>query len=518
MYNFSSITDDFCDQHRQIIQDGLSEGLALFDEHCRGHEISLQKLAAFFEAFLAYQQELTGNNFLKQPDDFYTKQNRLYEEIYSPDNNFSDEIKLFLEFMLGLCRFCLSLVLRFSQYIYEDVLKIEAPSCDEVICQCPHCSEGNSFWQLLHNISILGKQETTELIKQTSNFEALDFWSNAETFFKTYPALKQLAKYIVSMQHIPEEKKFLGLAQTLHFGGFAGSGVLIREYTQLKPLLDHIIGYHNKECGGFNSRLSVILAQLNASKDYTNTISADLLSHYPANNLTLLDVGSGPSFAGIASIIDSLYKQDKTVKLTASDVDTNSIASLKEMQKKDNRLVDVRYFDLNFVDQVPDSLVIENNFDAIMANLVLHQLGPQEILNAIKFFVRIVKPGGYILNNDVGPGSYYQSLLVPANAVDREGSVKPWSQFNFKATSVFFSENHLKIAYPKRSVAQSFPGLQQQLYMFVAYNIIVIPEDQLDELTLLWASENYSEADSLISKFTCKLSCKHFSRKTIGNH
>ncbi len=148
--------------------------------------------------------------------------------------------------MLGLCRFYLSLKLfvSFSQYLHENILETTINVSDTEACRCSHCIEGHSFWQLLHNMAILSKTRISELIEATNNFQAVDFWENAKTFFDLFPKLKQLARYIVSMQYIPEEKEFLGLMQILHFGGFAGSGILIRDYTQLQPLLDHRIGYH----------------------------------------------------------------------------------------------------------------------------------------------------------------------------------------------------------------------------------------------------------------------------------
>ncbi len=504
MKNFSSVTKAPPGSHQNIIRKALDEGFSLFDEYCETKKSTTPQLSLFFANFLSYQKQLFGNKFFEKPDVFYSEQNKLYSMIYSPEYMHSDEMKLFLEFMLGLCRFylALKLFLKFSELIPPDIAK---PSADEIIpekCQCLHCKAGSLFWQQLHNVSILCKTRISALILSTNNFQSVSFWDNAEKFFNLFPNLKKLATHIVSMQYVPVDKKFLGLAQVLHFGGFGGNGVLLNKYTELTPLLEHKIGYHDKGTGGFNARFGVILAQLKQSKEYASTVGAELLLRYSVDEpLKILDVGSGPTFAGAASIVEALLANDRKVELTASDIDTDGIAQLLSQQAKHTELVDIRYFDLNFVNDVANTDIVENEFDAITASLVLHQLDYSEIEDSLRFFIRITKPGGYILNTDVGKDAYYQSLLIPANAVDREGHVIPWDEFDIRKTAVHYSEKKLKIAYPIRKLIKSFPSSDQELYVFVAYKILAIPDKIMDQLAMLWVDRDYIGSDMLINQY-----------------
>lgn len=510
MYNFSIVEklepeNDFA----TFINSSLCSGFKLFDQYFTDKKSSIpSESRIFFDKLLQHKNNIEV--YFSNPDAFRDAQELMYQFIYSSDHTFSEEEKLFFEFMLGLCRFefCLRMVIdfcEFSQTADKDLIPLFS-HLSRPVCECEYCLIKNPFWKSLHALSLLVVSYTSCLIDATDNFQRIDFWMLAFDFFKKDEQQRLLAKYLVSMHFIPKERKILGIAQTLHWGGFGGSGAYIESYPQLVPLLEHRIGYHAKESGGFNQRLRTILLQQKAmSKSLADCIGPLLdVCFSSQSEVKMLDVGSGPSYLGAIPVVDALKKQGNHVELTASDVDPSSISALVAKQQIDDVVTEVRFLDLNLLDEVPDDCVIESYYDIVTACLVLHQLSHPQIFEALSFFVRLLKPGGLIINSDVGTESYYQCLLVPANEVDREGHVVPFKEHRFQESSFSTTRNEFattKIAYPLRRLVENFPSEQICLYTTVIYQVIEVPCPLVLLLDGLWQKEVYDEADQLVLPF-----------------
>jgi SAM-dependent methyltransferase len=510
MNNFLQLSQQpFSDPDQSIIVQSIGDGLKLFDHYCLTKNTHSPSLNAYLSKFLIFTDHVIRGIFLQNPVQFKIEQYELFAQIHSQGNRFADETKLFLEFMLGLCRFylCLELFLCFSKFCdvqrghrqSKRTTHIQLPPC-----HCESCQKNIIFWVKLHNLSRQSNQATTELISVIESLGSLDFWIFAKDFFNNHTNFKALAQYLMSMHYIPQDKKMLRRAQILHWGGFGGDGHLIAHYQQLVPLSDHIIGYHNKDSGRFNPYVEVIFKEVERAKQYALETSTKILqAHYAAgDHIKILDVGSGPQSVAAKSIIDALFEADENrhITLTAAEVDGDSIIKLQHLAMVYSHLKEIRYLDLNCVDDIPEREIIEGEFDVVIASLVLHQLASKTILNVLKFFARILKPGGYCFCTEVGKDAYYQTLLVPANVVDREGSMLAPHELTFRLISTSLTEHKCKIAYPLLETYRSFPNPKQQLYFFSAFQVVVLPEDKIDQLDKLWQAGGYAKADDFINR------------------
>lgn len=502
MHNFYAVSDTIKDQDikiRQLIESALSDGLSSYDNYYRD-TLPDNNVHSFINAFENYQSNIFSAIFLENPAAFHLEQDKLYQEIYALNNNFSDQEKLFFEFILGLCRFALAIkiMMAFARHCVESYAFITLPQ--ERIDQLSD-DNGSDFWSRLRHIALLGKQYMHALINATDNYKKIDFWDTTRGFFNRCHNLEQLAKYLASMQYVPQDKKFIGMAQILHWGGFGGSGEFIEKYTRLQALLAHRIGYHDRESGGFNARLTIIFEQLSQLKAYAIDVGSKLLmeNNAASANIKILDVGSGPEYATVSSIVTNLRAKNRNVELAVSDVDTRNLLKLKQRQSEANSpIAAVYYFDLNFTDAIALNDVDCNKYDALTATLVLHQLDFAEQINAFRFFMNIVKPGGYILNADVGTSGYYHVLLASANLVDREGCMPPWQQHDFDKFSLPLSDDKVKIMFPLHQLNCSFPNKDIPFYAYMAYQVLIVPKNSISELNGLWKNKHYAEAAALV--------------------
>ncbi len=509
MENFVTISGDFSQQAEEacdLIQSALTQGLNDYDVYCESGVSTSGKTADIFAVLNLYINKIIAEDYLSDPESFFVEQKNIYQQIYSSENTFTVEMRLFLEFMLGLCRFAISMqvFIKYVKYLHVHYLGIVSALMqvnDAPGYSCQHCKCDNVFWSYLHSLAQYGKVTTHEVLRATNNFSLIDFWVSAKQFFIDMPNYEKLAKYLVSMQYVPEDRAMLGLAQMLHWGGFGGSGELLEKHGQLAPLLDHRIGYHAKNDGGFNNLFGVILQQLHDLRKCMTVVGTSLLQRVGRKDevLKILDIGSGPAYLGVSEVVDNLVAAGKKVELTVSEVDTASLMELKSCKGKGGSpIVDVRYFDLNFIKEISVDHVVVDVFDAVTVSLVLHQLSIPKITEALQYFVRIVKPRGYIFNADVSAGNYYQTLLVPVNCVDREGKVPSLANYSFSQTAVKISNEHAKIAYPLLSKCQYFPSARQALYVFNVYQIYVVPNDSIAHLDVLWHQQKFAQVDALI--------------------
>lgn len=494
-------------ENKRMIQSALRKGFALFDQHFSQSNMPQGKTSTstFLHLFDMYQQKIINGHFINYPGAFYTTETKLYQNIHSPEYSaFSDEQKLFFEFILGLCRFAISiqLFIRFLHSLVKaNILSSPLVNTQHTACPCSLCAAGSSFWTYLHHISSLGNYHVQALMEQTNELQKIDFLEVADTFFEGHPSLESLAKHVVSMHFIPKEKKFLALAQSLHWNGFGGNGTLLIKYKQLQPLLLHRVGYHTKGVASFNSLLKLAFKRIANLKAYANKTGVELLQkdHPPGKEIKIFDVGSGPNYLAASVIINELVEKGKTVSLAASEIDITSIIKLQEKQElPNNPLAKVLYFDLNDIGSISEENIPFDEFDAITAGSVLHHLGFNETDQAIKFFTKAIKPGGYILNPDVGSSRYYQALLVPANQIDREGYVRDWQEHNFMQTATQVSTTHSKIAYPLRNRCKNFPNDQIPLHTFTVYQVFKITTEKVQKLDSLWHQKRYEQADILV--------------------
>jgi hypothetical protein len=154
---------------------------------------------------------------------------------------------------------------------------------------------------------------------------------------------------------------------------------------------------------------------------------------------------------------------------------------------------------------------MDDYYSIVVASLVLHQLSLQQMNEALSFFTKILKPGGLIINSDVGQsGGYYQCLLVPSNETDREGNVPSYTQHSFLKTASLDGKNS-KIAYPLRRLNTGFPSKKIALYTIAIYVVIELPTELVAALEKLWGSGSYEASDQITQEYLPEKFLRHLS-------
>lgn len=489
-----------------MIANSLQQGFQSFEHYYQQPDNS-QPMSRFFSSLTIHSQQHEA--YIAGKMDFKAQQNNLYHIMYSNSVALTTPQKLFCEFLIGLCRFkfCLIMTLEFITFSQEKIQSsILISKTDTPLCSCEYCQINHPFWEDFHTLSYQVISSLSRLIKVTNQFENDSFWTLASAFFNNNPIYKKLAGQLVSIQYIPEnETQMLSIAQTLHWGGFGGDGHIIKNITQLKPLLPHCIGYHGKESGGFNARLKTILTQQQSLK---TSLIRQLSSLLPAffncgSEVNILDLGSGPKHLGANPIIQQLINMNCKPSLTATDMDPNSLQSLLELQSESPVLQQVRYLDLTQLKK--NHLLLPQPYHIVTASLVLHQLSFQQIAESFEFLLNHIIHEGLIINCDVASSGWYQCLLVPSNETDREGYVPTYNDKHF-TLPILFNEDSAKVAYPIKDLTQYFPSQQIPLYAINIYLIITLPTSDATKLKVHWDNKEYTQADRLASTHSKKFS------------
>lgn len=494
MENFSQVNQENIKalNNNDLIHAALARGFANFRSYCADDMHQLSDVEKnFFDKLLKHSHRLS--EFLYDPEAFKQSQDDLYVYIDKHDQRIDNGQQLFFEFMIGLCRFELAsmMTLEFCKFC-DDAIAWPEIATKKTVKQ--------DYWSHLHLVAQAMIDAMALLAEHHPDFAATGFWDNAVNYFKQNPLQQQLAKYVVSMHHIPNNTAMLALAQTLHWGGFGGGAEFIKDIAELQPLMDHVISYHAKGEGGFNVRYAIKLRIHQMMKNAVSELLEPLLQKQFASRsvVNILDVGSGPTYLGAKPIVDLLHKQHKQVKLTATDIDPNSLQALIELQQIDVILSDVRYLDLTLVKNIVVDESMRNQFQIVVGSLVLHQTSQQQIIEAMRFFVEVIEPGGFLVNLDVGEQGYYQCFIMPCNQTDREGFVPHYRHHQFSLSAQKTESNKVKILYPLWQSCREYPQPERALCATQIFQVLEIEADQLAQLQALWDKQDYAAANQLV--------------------
>jgi hypothetical protein len=483
--------------HVDFIKETLAERFERYQAYLANPKHSSTKAASrFYHTLAEVHDAIMQQQFLLKPSLFQTQQTCLFTIIYDANNKFTNADKLFFEFLIGLTRFSLALTL---SSLYFSNLNVDK----KIDFQLPPITD--SFLDYLYESAKRNETLVNQVAKHTHDFASIDFWQSAADFFTANPKLEKLARLLTAIHYVPNDshdREIIGLAQMLHWNGFGGSGELIQHIDLLQPLLNHCVGYHKRHLGGFNPRFSIILQLHDTAEKYALPIITTLLcNQYPVETvIDILDVGSGPQFLAVADVIQQLFAAKRNVRLTAADVDTQSIRALLKLQPSTDFLHEVRLLDLNLVDQIDTRE--KNSYDVVTARLVLHQLATEDITKAFRLFIQLVRPNGYIVNGDVSTANYFQTLLVPCNLIDREGYVPSWKHFNILKTAVSINDSMSKIAIPLVDVDKNFPSDEIPMRNFMVYQIYCVPSNEIENLQKLWEHGDYRQVQITINNIS----------------
>ena len=505
MNNYTLITNQSTLQSLdKLIDATIASGIKNFELYFSNSSLLPETLTHIFDSIFNHFQQ--APYYCAYPSRFKKKQDILFQKIYHQNYNFSIKEKLFFEFLLGLSRYynALLLTLDFFQFIKKSYPRMLGDSeHDELVtCQCLYCQQQHIFWRPLHHAASMANYVMSIIRGASNNFSSIDYWELVQIFFKNNPKHKILAKYLVSMHYIPRDKQLISLSQVLHWGGFGGQGQFLKSYRQFKPLLEYSIHYH-KKAACLSHKEDIFEHLLRVLQNKMTEITVDIFEKYFSNKslIRVFDVGAGPNYLAAQPIINCAIQSGCDVELTASDIAPKSLkALLKKQRYNDSHLKAVYYLDLYLLDEIQ----LNNNtycaqFDIITVNLVLHQLDHQQIFRALSFFAKLMKPGGIILNADVGRHNYYQCLIAAANVVDREGYIPDYKQhvFCYDEPNLDSLHENIKIAYPLRQYSKYLPSQEIQMYRTAVYIVIPISYEQLQDLKNLWKEGQVDAADKL---------------------
>jgi len=266
------------------------------------------------------------------PEKFYKEQKLLYIKLHQ--TSLSDSDKIFGEFLIGLTRYYLSVLLLFGFWednqnkIVPNLFGLNLLEIKEQITS----AQNLGFFSSINKIAVCGGKMLAALL-QYFNETGENYWIFMEQYFDKLPELKKLAKILVSTQTIPNNRRFLGFAQILHWHGFGGTGELFLGHTQVSALLPQVMNYHGNKSQGshFQDHLKIVSKMRNDLARYsTSIITAALLHTCPLNKIFIKDLCSGPKFSATAPIIDALTARGTQVILDVSDIDGGNLVSLCE--------------------------------------------------------------------------------------------------------------------------------------------------------------------------------------------
>ena len=329
----------------------------------------------------------------------------------------SDSEKLFLEFLVGLLRF--NLATRLSLRVSEEMLEDRSAVAVDVDSEA-------GFLEGMKVVEALAYEVICDLQRVYGKEDPFKFWSKLEGILNGDEELLNAAKILCSLQNVPKDKRLMSMAQVLHWNGVGGNGELLKDVPSLEFMVRQSISYFGDASGSnFSGRMdifakTVLILREAAMKD----TAAYLETQFPdEDEFRVFDMGSGPR-AGAVSALPRFLGDDKSVKITATDVSGSNLKSLCRLKEGGNTDVDgVMYQDMALE---MSSAGVRNKFHVFSAGNVLHQAvdgehGDDTLQKVMAFATDVVMPKGVILLQTVGESAYLQFPLIPGNLVDREG-------------------------------------------------------------------------------------------------
>lgn len=477
------------------------EVLNCVDEGTASTDVALN---AVMDDFRQYVRDIEAADVINNPEKFEPLQTAFYKRFHE-DPDISDEHKLGLEFLTGLVRFSLAttVTLEFAKYL-RDEYGVEAFNDLDIQAMEEDIASEPDLLKHLEKSSdactpVIDAITDTFINKKLENFT---YWEMAREFFAKNPKMDQLAKELVSIQYVPEDQTFLGLAQFLHWNGFGGNGRFI-EGTRVASLASQKLQYHGGDdatTANFGKRMQVFGDTIATVKNpAAQAVIHALRQHAQTNEgpIRLYDFCTGPVYGAVQPIGDALVKQGIDIEYTLSDVDGANLSTLfNKKANPANKIGAVHYVDLNAPLEATDDQ--KGKYHLVSAAIGMHQLSEEGQRNAMRHFTEITAPGGYISIPHVNENVHWQLMLIPINITDREGFVADQLLHNFKDFAVEQGDDRYKIAYPLKQVSTDHTSDKPHLYDFTMYKVIEISGEKLDYLQTLWDEERFDEADTYV--------------------
>lgn len=479
----------------KFIREALSTSIYWMTDGTNDPEI--RKILSLFHL---YYKKVVNGEYIQTPDAFCKEQNNLYEMIHKA--NIYDTHRLAFEFILGLARFdiALQLIYLFVKYYFK--YKLSQSSFDRAYEEFK-CSRDDPFFSRLNRISKASIQLMEVITDTTTNF---DYWNRVKQYFNEIPTIRQLVNNLVSTQYIPNNLRFLTIAQVLHWNGLGGNADIFNNLKAFHDITKHAIDYHgSNDTIHFSNRLNIFKNALNNVMLYVQQVVTNAVPFLfkETNLIRIYDVCSGPKYKACEDLIRNFPTKYK-FQLTLSDINGESLANaFKIKHQKDhpsNMCIEhIYYEDMNL--PLPEFSI--QPYHIIMAGIGLHQASPSRISDILKNLSMRLVDGGLILNPDVGSDASLQLFLIPANIVDREGSVPAYDSFNLKDL-IYESNNNIiaRIAYPLHRICRSSSNnssLSKNTgpYMFNAFIALDINKKYINSILQKWA-ENKEKCDNFM--------------------
>ena len=304
-------------------------------------------------ALIQYLYKVDLGVFLNNPEDFQQEQNALFHLIHTA--NLTDTNKVFYEYLIGLSRFVISIQLLYGyvKYINNDSVPNDIKLYSSKLFIQDNSYSLTTYFNRILILSNIGKILISHLSDSyfQGDVNPEKYWGDVEKYFHQRQYLDVLAKNLVSIQYVPENKRYLSIMQSIHWQGFGGSGDILLKFEQLKGLVVHSISHHDNYniASSFNKRLLVFRLPLETILLRTQNLICEYLNrNFPTGVINVHDFCSGPRFIAVKAIIER--EQKRKFNLTVSDIDGSSLTSL--LYEKENchyenlDSYEVRYEDL----------------------------------------------------------------------------------------------------------------------------------------------------------------------------
>ncbi len=451
---------------------------------------------------------------------------------------------LFCEYVIGLGYFEL------LAQLGEELLRSDSPELVPDIAGRPEVSSGygsgldavfDRHKRVLQSFNVLyGKSSK-------SNRDSSEVWVDIRMFLMGLdPEVRALADHAISMRFIPSEPSVVSLAQILHWQGWGGRSEVLaaakdalaerRDKGEVKGSelldvlirhMDHYFDWFDQEKGGeehFIKRRSLFGFAAVPLKSYAVRCTAALaVSHglgFRDNQpVHIWGDAVGPLAIAEVSIArqihDLLRHNDLPVEVhaTLTDVSAPAVATLfrrEELNPIRRRSIHFRDLNRDFQGEPgapvleKQQAVLENSVRIYSCSVALHQIadrtrGHKRLRRILSFATRVVEPGGVVSIPDVGTGAVSQVVLLPINAVDREGG---WGLDVFTNTSIrraplrfaevqyLTSEGRAKVPVPLIALAAGSPQSIAKdgfaMYEFIPYIVVELEISMIESLQHDW--------------------------------
>ena len=477
-----------------------------------GYENESLQLA--IKRFREYYCQAIHEKSLEAPQFFQNEQRKMYQIIHETAG-LSEPEKMALEYGIGLIRVlkAYELNLAFAEYLMSDdkFTRFKKFNISEIK---QNIANEDSFFGRV----AVASSEIFPVIDEISRVflnkddSAPSYWQTVSDFYVENPLYEQLAKSLVSIQYVPDEMAFLGIAQFIHWNGVGGNGTYPLQ-EELEALKAHSFNYHGKEQGiqasyeHFSQRMRLFGKAHADLKMHINTVLFNALNDKDMGSpIYMYDACSGPRYSAIADVTARLAEKGRKVCLTLSDVDGNNLKTLVEEKHNDleKRIVDVRYEDLNLPLDISESE--QNHYDLVSASIGLHQLSEENQRKSIQYFTKLARVGGFISIPHVNELVHTQLMLIPVNILDREGYVSD-DLLLFKFTQLAVPTDKkgiVKVPYPisKANIPQIGSDPKPNFYDYTLYLVVELPAAELETLQMHFNRGEYTESNQLIKQLT----------------